>query len=89
MSPLSGLVTAAGSDPTTYIQAPSIAYAALMPIFIVLGAALLGVLFEALLPRDYRYPAQLTLTILALVAALLRRFARAPAPAPAEGAARP
>ncbi|HEX2903803.1 MAG TPA: NADH-quinone oxidoreductase subunit NuoN [Jatrophihabitans sp.] len=71
MSALTGLASAAGSDPTTYIHAPSIAYAALLPIFIVLGAACVGVLFEALLPRELRYPAQLTLTILALLAALV------------------
>jgi NADH-quinone oxidoreductase subunit N len=56
--------------PVTPIHAPSISYAALAPILIVLGAACLGVLVEAGVPRATRFPAQLTLTLLALVAAL-------------------
>ena len=71
MSPLSGVLTAAGSDPSTYVHAPSISYSALMPILIVLGAACVGVLFEALLPRPARYPAQVGLTVAALIASLI------------------
>lgn len=70
MSPLSGVLTAAG-DPSTYVHAPSISYSGLLPILIVLGAACVGVLFEALLPRAMRYPAQVTLTVVALLAALV------------------
>jgi NADH-quinone oxidoreductase subunit N len=64
-------VTAAAGDSDTFIKAPSISYSALAPILIVLGAACLGVLVEALVPRGLRYTSQLVLTIGALVAALV------------------
>jgi len=50
---------------------PSIEYSLLSPMLIVLGAAVLGVLLEALLPRRLRYPAQVTLSLTALVAAFV------------------
>jgi NADH-quinone oxidoreductase subunit N len=53
------------------VHAPSIAYKALLPIFIVLGAALLGVLVEAFVPRVERYVVQVGLSILALLAAFV------------------
>jgi NADH-quinone oxidoreductase subunit N len=46
---------------------PQIDYAAISPILVVLGAAVLGVLVEALLPRTARRPAQLVLVFGALV----------------------
>ncbi|MFL6163416.1 MAG: NADH-quinone oxidoreductase subunit NuoN [Jatrophihabitantaceae bacterium] len=64
-------VTAAAGDPTTFIKAPSISYSALAPILIVLGAACVGVLVEALVPRGLRYTAQLGLTVGTLIAALI------------------
>lgn len=73
MSPLS-VVSAAGVDPSTLIKAPSISYAALLPILIVLGAACLGVLVEAVVPRERRFVSQLSLTLLALIAALVDVF---------------
>ncbi|HMS73977.1 NADH-quinone oxidoreductase subunit NuoN [Gordonia sp. (in: high G+C Gram-positive bacteria)] len=48
---------------------PSIAYGALSPMLIVLGAAVVGVLLEAVLPRAVRFRAQLGLALVAIVAA--------------------
>ncbi|MGH8862282.1 MAG: NADH-quinone oxidoreductase subunit NuoN [Jatrophihabitantaceae bacterium] len=56
---------------TTTISTPSVAYHALAPIFIVLGAALLGVLVEAIVPRRERFNSQLAVTLAGLVAALV------------------
>jgi len=60
------LLAAAGDIPTPHLE-----YAQLSPILIVLGAAVLGVLVEAFLPRRARYPAQLGLSLLAVLAALV------------------
>jgi NADH-quinone oxidoreductase subunit N len=60
-------LAASGQSLTT----PSIAYHALIPIFIVLGAALAGVLVEALVPRAERFGAQVLVTVGGLVAALI------------------
>ncbi|MEV0368609.1 NADH-quinone oxidoreductase subunit NuoN [Streptomyces sp. NPDC050636] len=51
------------------IPAPRIEYGQLAPTLIVLGAAVVGVLIEALLPRRSRYYAQLLLSVVALAAA--------------------
>jgi NADH-quinone oxidoreductase subunit N len=56
---------------TSLVKAPSISYSALAPILIVLGAACLGILVEAAAPRERRFPVQLGLTLLALLAALI------------------
>jgi len=53
------------------ITAPNIEYAQLAPILIVFGAAILGVLIEAFLPRPARRVAHLVVAITALLAALL------------------
>jgi NADH-quinone oxidoreductase subunit N len=53
------------------IHAPSISYHALAPILIVLGAALAGVLVEALVPRAERFAVQVSIALLGLVAALV------------------
>ncbi|GAA3186807.1 NADH-quinone oxidoreductase subunit NuoN [Streptomyces ramulosus] len=50
------------------IPAPHIEYAQLSPSLIVFGAAIVGVLIEAFLPRRNRYTAQLLLSVLALAA---------------------
>src|SRR2546430_6667821 len=42
-----------------------------MPVLFVLGAACLGVLVEAFLPRHQRWPAQVVLTAVALGGALI------------------
>lgn len=51
------------------MTAPSIEYALLSPMLIVLGAAVAGVLVEAFLPRRLRYPAQIALSLSGLLAA--------------------
>ncbi|MBN4926212.1 NADH-quinone oxidoreductase subunit NuoN [Hoyosella rhizosphaerae] len=54
----------------TAIAAPSIEYSQLLPMLIVFGAAIIGVLIEAFAPRGVLYRAQFVLSITALVAAL-------------------
>ncbi|MCW2543040.1 MAG: dehydrogenase subunit [Frankiales bacterium] len=54
----------------TDIQAPSIAYVPLLPILIVLGAALAGVLLEAFVPARLRRVSQVSVAIAGLLAAL-------------------
>ncbi len=49
--------------------APTLEYGILMPVFVVFGAACLGVLIEALAPRSARYHAQVALTFAALLVA--------------------
>ncbi|GAA2358053.1 NADH-quinone oxidoreductase subunit NuoN [Streptomyces cuspidosporus] len=51
------------------IPSPDIEYGQLAPTLIVLGAAIVGVLIEALLPRRHRYAAQLFVSVVALAAA--------------------
>jgi NADH-quinone oxidoreductase subunit N len=51
------------------VAAPSVEYARLSPMLIVFGAAVTGIVIEAVLPRRRRYTAQLTLAAGALVAA--------------------
>lgn len=51
------------------IPAPHIEYAELSPTLIVLGAAVIGILIEALVPRRNRYYSQLLLSLVALAAA--------------------
>ncbi|WP_405795810.1 NADH-quinone oxidoreductase subunit NuoN [Streptomyces sp. NBC_01506] len=51
------------------IPAPKIEYAQLAPVLIVLGAAVVGILLEAFVPRKGRYYAQLFLSVVALAAA--------------------
>ncbi|MGA4880413.1 NADH-quinone oxidoreductase subunit NuoN [Streptomyces lydicamycinicus] len=51
------------------IPAPHIEYAQLSPTLIVLGAAVLGVVIEAFVPRRHRYYSQLLLTVVTLAAA--------------------
>lgn len=52
------------------LKLPSIDYAALAPILIMLGAALVGVLVEAFVPRHRRHLVQLSVALLAVLAAL-------------------
>ncbi len=51
------------------VQAPAVAYGALSPMLILLGAACLGVLVEALVPRSSRWAAQVGLTLGTLLVA--------------------
>lgn len=52
------------------IAAPQIEYALLAPLFIVSGAAVLGVIVEAFWPRPTRFAAQALLAVVGIVAAL-------------------
>jgi len=51
------------------LTAPPIDYGAVAPLLIILGAACVAVLIEAFLPRHQRWPAQVLLSVVALVAA--------------------
>ena len=54
----------------TFVK-PHIAYGSLWPILVVFGAACVGVLIEAFLPRQWRYLAQFGTTLVTLVVALV------------------
>jgi len=54
------------------VSAPTIEYAAVLPMLIVLGAAVLGVLIEAFAPRAPRHALQVGLALLALAAAFVQ-----------------
>jgi NADH-quinone oxidoreductase subunit N len=54
---------------TDKIPAPKIEYAQLAPVLIVFGVAMLGILFEAFVPRKSRYTAQVVLAVVGLAAA--------------------
>ncbi|MEU8889149.1 NADH-quinone oxidoreductase subunit NuoN [Streptomyces sp. NPDC048442] len=55
--------------PGSTFEAPTIEYAQLSPILIVVGAAVLGVLAEAFVPRKGRYYVQLFIAVVAIAAA--------------------
>ncbi|MEU5771750.1 NADH-quinone oxidoreductase subunit NuoN [Streptomyces venezuelae] len=57
------------ADPVDKIDAPTIEYGQLSPVLIVIGAAVIGVLIEAFVPRKSRYYAQLFLSVVSLAAA--------------------
>jgi NADH-quinone oxidoreductase subunit N len=60
---------ATAAEPIAKIDTPKIEYAQLSPTLIVLGAALVGVLVEAFVPRRSRYYAQVFVSVVAFVAA--------------------
>lgn len=60
-----GWATAA---PGQTFEAPNIEYGQLAPVLIVIGAAVLGILVEAFVPRRARYHTQVFLTVVALAA---------------------
>ena len=66
MSALSSVLLLAQDPPDKETLAP-INYPAILPVLIILGAACVGVLIEAFLPKHQRWPAQVFLTLLALV----------------------
>ncbi len=53
------------------ISAPNIEYSLLTPLFIVVGAAVLGVLIESFLPRRGRFTIQIWVAVVGIVAALV------------------
>lgn len=64
-----GLWALAAGDPATRIPTPHIEYAQLSPTLIVVGAAILGVLVEAFVPRKSRHYVQVFLAVAALASA--------------------
>ncbi|NBM15679.1 NADH-quinone oxidoreductase subunit NuoN [Streptomyces sp. GC420] len=68
-SAVHSLWTVAAAEPIDKIPAPDIEYGQLSPTLIVLGAAVLGILVEAFVPRRARYYAQVFLTVIALASA--------------------
>ncbi|MCF3122673.1 NADH-quinone oxidoreductase subunit NuoN [Streptomyces arenae] len=56
------------ADPIDKIDAPKIEYGQLSPMLIVIGAAVIGVLIEAFVPRKSRYYVQLFVSVVALAA---------------------
>ncbi|MDH6126148.1 NADH-quinone oxidoreductase subunit NuoN [Kitasatospora sp. GP82] len=58
------LAAAGGNSPS--IPAPHIEYGQLSPMLLVFGAALVGILVEAFLPRRLRYGTQVTISLLGL-----------------------
>ncbi|MFG2975309.1 NADH-quinone oxidoreductase subunit NuoN [Streptomyces sp. NPDC048331] len=63
------LWTLAAETPADRIPAPTIEYAQLAPTLIVVGAAVLGILVEAFVPRKARYYVQVFLAVAALASA--------------------
>ena len=55
----------------TEFQVAQVDYAAIAPMLIVFGGAIVGVLVEAFAPRSIRYAAQVGLSVVTLVAALV------------------
>ncbi len=64
------IASMAGALPTEFVMT-QISYAAVLPMLLVFGGAMIGVLIEAFAPRRFRHEAQVTLTLLTLVAALV------------------
>jgi NADH-quinone oxidoreductase subunit N len=52
------------------ISAPHLEYGLLMPLFVIFGAACVGVLVEALAPKDMRFSLQMLVTFLGVALAL-------------------
>lgn len=69
MAAAQGLLTLAAAEPVDRIPAPHIEYAQLAPTLIVVGAAVVGVLVEAFVPRKSRYYVQVFLAVAALASA--------------------
>ena len=64
-------VTATATAPADPITVPAISFSQTAPILILLGAAVLAILFEAFLPRRLRYPVQVGLAVIAVAASLV------------------
>ncbi|MFE0578406.1 NADH-quinone oxidoreductase subunit NuoN [Streptomyces sp. NPDC058874] len=69
MTSAHSLWTLAADAPADRIPAPTIEYAQLAPTLIVVGAAVVGILVEAFVPRRSRYYVQVFLTLAALASA--------------------
>src|SRR6478752_4189017 len=73
MSAVSAMTTlvATAAAPTDPITAPAISFSQTAPVLILLGGAVLAILFEAFLPRNLRYPVQVGFAIIVVGAALV------------------
>src|SRR6478672_8524583 len=65
---LSGVALVAPTDP---IVAPAISFSQTAPVLVMLGGAVLAILFEAFLPRSWRYPVQVGFAIVVVGASLV------------------
>ena len=63
------------------LPTPSVEYGLLSPMLIVFGAAIAGVLVEAFVARQRRYPVQVVLSVVGLAAAFVAVVAGGPRPA--------
>jgi NADH-quinone oxidoreductase subunit N len=66
-----GAVSATGAASPSAIPAPSLEYSQLAPMLVVFGAAVIGVLVEAFVPRPLRRTLHLVLTFAGLAAAFV------------------
>jgi NADH-quinone oxidoreductase subunit N len=64
-------MTALTTSLPTQFQVAQVDYAAIAPMLVVFGGAIIGVLVEAFAPRSVRYAAQVGLAVATLVAALV------------------
>jgi NADH-quinone oxidoreductase subunit N len=64
-------VIASLSGLTTEFVATKISYSAVLPMLIMFGAAMVGVLVEAFVPRASRYAAQVSVALIGVVSALV------------------
>jgi NADH-quinone oxidoreductase subunit N len=64
-------VIASLSGLSTVFVATKVNYGAVLPMLVIFGAAMIGVLVEAFAPRAARYTAQVTVALVGLVVALL------------------
>lgn len=71
MSTVHTLWMAASGGNSPSIPAPKIEYGQLSPMLIVFGAAVVGILAEAFLPRRARYTAQVTIALTGLIGAFI------------------
>jgi len=62
---------AGATAPSDPIVAPPINFSQITPILIVLTGAVLAILFEAFVPRRWRFPVQSTLAFVVVAAALV------------------
>src|SRR6476659_1835281 len=71
LTALAPAAVAATSAPTDPITAPAISFSQTAPVLILLGGAVLAILFEAFLPRFWRYPVQVGFAIVVVGASLV------------------
>ena len=60
--------------PVLEMAAPTLEWRALAPVLLVFAAACVGILLEAVLPRAYRFLAQMTLVFATVVVSIAARI---------------